>query len=190
MEPTRDRRAKAEQKQRRKLQQHVGLGRMVILVLIAVSLVNQLLLLLKVNYHFLVSMAVPYYLNWLAVQLGANSGVTALKVVGALVTIFMYLAFAFCWMQSARRREYLATVMYLYMADTVLLVLFAFALLNNPFSCLLEILLHLAVLAVLFDAKRNGEQLQRMMSRKRTQPGSANRRPAQRPRHPDSHYSR
>ena len=70
MENTRERRETAGQKKRRSLLQHIGLGRTVILLLLTVSLLNQLLLLLKVNYHFLFSTAVPYYLNWLAEQKG------------------------------------------------------------------------------------------------------------------------
>ena len=59
MENTRERRGNTDQKMRRSLLQHIGLGRTMILLLLIVSLLNQLLLLLKVNYHFLFSTAVP-----------------------------------------------------------------------------------------------------------------------------------
>lgn len=176
METTRDRREVAEQKTRRKLRQHIGLGRTAILLLLAVSLVNQLLLLLKVNYHFLFSAAVPYYLNWLAQKLGENEGVTFFKVFALLATVVIFAVYIACWMFSAQRREYLKTAMVLYCVDTVLLVIFAFALLNNPFSCLLEILTHLIGIALLYDGHRSAQQLM-SMSRKR--------RPARRSTQPD-----
>lgn len=170
MENTRERRGNTDQKMRRSLLQHIGLGRTMILLLLIVSLLNQLLLLLKVNYHFLFSTAVPYYLNWLAEKLGSSAGVTPLKVVAVIVTLLSFIAYAACWMLSAQRRDLLKTALFLYCADTVLLVIFAVALLNNPFSCLLEVLVHLIGIALLYDAHRSAQQLRRMSKKKKSRP--------------------
>lgn len=170
MATTRGRRGTAGQRVRQKLQQSIGLGRTAILLLLVVSLINQLLLLLKVNYHFLFSTAVPYYLNWLARKLGGPAGVTPLKVIAVILTLLIYFLYVACWIQSARRREYLKTALLLYCADTVLLVIFAFALLNNPFSCLLEVLVHIIGIAVLYHAHRSAQQLRQMSRKKRAKP--------------------
>lgn len=170
MATTRERRGTADQKIRKKLHRHIGLGRTAILLMLAVSLLNQLLLLLKVNYHFLFSTAVPYYLNWLARKLGGPAGVTPLKVIAVILTLLIFFVYVVCWILSARRRNYLKTALLLYCADTVLLVIFAFALLNNPFSCLLEILVHLIGIGVLYNAHRSAQQLRRMSKKKKPRP--------------------
>lgn len=170
MATTRERRRPAGQRVRQKLRQSIGLGRTAILLLLAVSLLNQLLLLLKINYHFLFSTAVPYYLNWLARKLGGPAGVTPLKVLAVILTLLIYSLYLACWVLSARRRDYLKTALLLYCADTVLLVIFAFALLNNPFSCLLEVLVHIVGIVVLYHAHRSAQQLRQMSRKKRTRP--------------------
>jgi hypothetical protein len=146
----------------------VGVVGLVLMIL--VSLLNQLLLLLKVNFHFLFSASVPYYLNWLARKLGGPAGVTPLKVIAVIVTLVIYFAYVACWLFSARRKDYLKTALLLYCADTVLLVIFACALLNNPFNCLLELLTHLLVVAVLYTAHRAAQQLSRMPKKKKSAP--------------------
>ena len=62
------------------------------------------------------------------------------------------------------------TALLLYCADTVLLVIFACALLNNPFNCLLEVLTHLIVIAVLYMAHRAAQQLRRMPKKRKPRP--------------------
>lgn len=170
MATTREQRGTASQRLRRKLQQQIGLGRTALLLVLLVSLLNQLLLLLKVNFHFLFSASVPYYLNWLARKLGGPAGATPLKVIAVIVTLLIYFVYVACWLFSARRRDFLKTALLLYCADTVLLVIFACALLNNPFNCLLEVLTHLIVIAVLYMAHRAAQQLRRMPKKRKPRP--------------------
>ena len=170
MENTRERRPSAGQKMRRKLLQRIGLGRTAILLLLVVSLINQLLLLLKVNYHFLFSTAVPYYLNWLAGKLGGAAGVTPLKVFSVIISLAIYAAYVACWMLSAGRRDFLKTALWLYGADTILLVVFAFALLQNPFSCLLELLIHLIGIVVLYYAHISAQELTKLARKGKRRP--------------------
>lgn len=170
MATTREQRGTASQRLRRKLQQQIGLGRTALLLVLLVSLLNQLLLLLKVNFHFLFSASVPYYLNWLARKLGGPAGATPLKVIAVIVTLLIYFVYVACWLFSARRRDFLKTALLLYCADTVLLVIFACALLNNPFNCLLEVLTHLIVIAVLYLAHRAAQQLRRMPKKRKPRP--------------------
>lgn len=178
MENTREQRKPAGPNIRRKLLQHIGLGRTALLLLLTASLINQLLLLLKVNYHFLFSAAVPYYMNWLAGKLGGPAGVTPLKVFAVILSILTYVVYVACWVFSARRRDLLKAALWLYCADTLLLVIFAFAFLNNPFSCLLEVLVHLIGIALLYDAHRSAQYL-RKISRKRKPRPTAQEAPTQ-----------
>ena len=73
---------------RKKLRQQIQWGRMGLLVILAVSLLNQILLLCKVNYHFHFSAALPYYLNWLSRQMGLD-GFKAMAVRALLWVMMM-----------------------------------------------------------------------------------------------------
>lgn len=153
------RRMPPEKRLRLRLRQQVGWGRNALLAMMAVTLVNQFLLLLHVEYHFLISAAVPYYLNWLVRELGATGTFPGLATV---VTVLLYGAYLVCWFQSVQRKEWLIAALGLYGLDTLLLAIFAFTMLENPSSCLLELLTHGVIIAVLAVSVRAAEQLSRM----------------------------
>lgn len=157
----------AEKKHRAKLRQQVGFGRIAMVVMVAISLLNQLLLLLNVNYHLHFSAAVPYYLHWLARQLSAQMNVTLFKVFAALLTILIFVVYVACWLLSAQRSEWLLAALGLYSVDTLLLVIFSFTLLENPVSCLLEILTHCVGIWLLWNAVRGAQGLRRAPRRRR-----------------------
>lgn len=166
------RRSDPERLLRRQLRQRVEWGRLALLVIVGVSLINQILLLFGARFHFLPSAAMPYYLNWLARQLD----MTGFKVVATLLTPIFYVAYLACWLLSARQKEWMMAALGLYGVDTVLLVVFALALLANPASCLLEILIHGLLLVVLFFAFQAHERLSRMPRRRRPAPQTAEQR--------------
>lgn len=129
---------------RRQLRRRAGWGQMALLGILAVTLLNQILLWCGIGYHFLFSAAMPYYLNWLAGQLpGAG-----LKVIVTLVTLALYGGFGLCLLRSGQRKWYW-NAMVLYGVDTAALIVFALALLENPVSCLLEVLVHGLALGLL-----------------------------------------
>ena len=149
----------AEKRLRLRLRQQVNWGRTALLAMLAITLLNQVLLMLHVEYHFLISAAVPYYLNWLVRQLGATGAFPALATV---VTLGLYAGYAACWLMSAQRKEWLIAALGLYGLDTLLLIIFSVTMLKSLASCLLEILTHGVVIAVLVMAVRAAEQLSRM----------------------------
>lgn len=169
MENTRQQRGSKEQKIRHSLLRRIGIGRTAIILLLAFTLLNQLLFWLKVNYHFLFSAAVPYYLNRMAREFGA-AGVTPLKVIAGLVSPIYFVAFGACWLLSAQRRDIIKTAMLLYCADTLLLVVVALGFIEDPMTCLLELLVHLIGVIILYDANRSARQLRRMSKKKKTRP--------------------
>lgn len=148
---------------RRQLRQRIEWGRWGILGIMAITLINQILLLCGEGYHFLFSAAIPYYLNWLAIQLD----ITAFKAVATILTLLLYVAYAACWLLSGRQREWMMAALGLYGVDTILLIIFALTLLENPTSCLLEVLVHCLCMVLLFFAYRAAEQLSRMPRRRR-----------------------
>lgn len=154
---------------RLRLRQQVEWGRLGMLAMVAVTLVNQLLLALGVDYHFLFSAALPYYLNWSLKELGIRG---AASVFAGLLTVAVYVAYLACWLLSGRRREWLAAALGLYAVDTLLLIIFAFTMLESAAACVLEILTHGVLIAVLFVALQAAQRLSRM-PRIRRLPNSA-----------------
>lgn len=155
---------------RRQLRQRLEWGRMAILVLVAVSLLNQILLWCGVRFHFLTAPAMTYYINWLARQLDMGG----FKVLATMMTLLLYVAYLACWLLSARKKEWMMAALGLYGVDTVLLVVFALVLLENPASCLLEVLVHCLILALLFFAFQAAERLSKIPRRRRPIQNSQN----------------
>lgn len=145
---------------RKKLQRQIGWGQVALLAIFVVSLVNQLMLGLGIGYHFLFSAAMPYYLNWMAGQL-SNGGFT---VVAVMATVALYIAYGLCLLRSGQRQWFWAGLV-LYGVDTVLLLVFALVLLENPLSCLLELLVHGAAMAVLIHSWKARIRLSEMPPR-------------------------
>jgi hypothetical protein len=81
-----ERQASTQSRQRIRLRQKVVLGRWLLLAITCVSLINLLFLLFKVNYHFHLSAALPYYLNWLGVKLSEYSSVVGYQVFAGILT--------------------------------------------------------------------------------------------------------
>ena len=147
-----------------KFRHQVAAGRLALLALTGLTLVNLLLLCFRAEYHFLLSGAVPYYVNWLCVKLNA-AGIWS--VLSALLSLVLVAFYGACWLLSHQRRICLTAAAAAYALDTVLLVIFAFTLVGNPASCILEILTHLAVLALLVTAEQAAGALQRIRQRAR-----------------------
>lgn len=147
---------------RKQLQRRMGWGQLALLGILVVSLINQLMLWAGVNYHFLFSAAMPYYLNWVAGQLSS----AGFSFIATVVTLALYGAYGLCLLRSHQQQWYWAG-MALYALDTVLLIIFALALLENPLSCLFELLVHVVVLALLMQSWKARLMLRRMPPRSR-----------------------
>lgn len=152
---------------RQKLQQNVSIGRISLLVILAVSLLNQLLLLVGVKYFFLFGASIPYYLNWLGQALSEYYHVTGYKVVALLIALALFAAYAISWMLSAKHWKWMRLGLILYCADTLFMIAFAIAFLLNPLSCVLWVLIHLVGVGLLYKAFRSGQQLERRSRRRR-----------------------
>ena len=154
-----DRRASSN---KAKIRHQIMAGRWVLLAVAGLTLVNHLMLLCGAAYHFWISAATPYYVNWLGAELGLSGAWPVVNVLLALVLDGFFIA---CWALSRRRRVFLTAALAGYALDTLLLVIFAFTLLRNPASCILEILTHLVVTYLLLTADQAAGALQRMRQR-------------------------
>lgn len=166
MEATRERRKTAGQSRRQKLQRSVSKGRLALLVILVVSLLNQLLLLLDVDYFFLFGASVPYYLNWLGQKLSIYHQVTWYKIIAMLLSIAVFAGYVVCWLKSARGWKWMRTGLVLYCVDTLFMIVFAIAFLMNPVSCILWLMIHLVGVGILYKAFRSAQELQRRSRRR------------------------
>ena len=147
---------------RAKFRTQAAAGRYALLAVAGLTLVNLLLLLFRAEYHLLISAAVPYYVNWLCVKLGVSWFWWVLAVLLAVAMVGFYCG---CWYLSHQRRMFLTAALGAYAIDTLLLVIFAFTLVENFASCILEILTHGAVLYLLVTADAAVAALGRMRRR-------------------------
>lgn len=148
---------------RKRMRRRLNLGRTSLPVMVSVTLVNQLLLAMGVNYHFLFSAAMPYYINWTVRELDLRG---AVPVLSAVLSVGLCSVFLTCWMLSRRRRGWLRAALGLYTLDTLALLVFAVTVLRNPAACLLEALTHAVLLALLAYAVAAEEQLRRKPQRR------------------------
>jgi hypothetical protein len=146
------------------LRHQVAAGRCALLAVTGLTLVNLILLICKAEYHFLLSGAVPYYVNWLCAKLDSA---WIWLLLAAILSVGLTVLYGACWVLSQRRRIFLTAAVGFYALDTLLLVIFAFTLVGNPASCALEVLTHLAVLALLAVSERAAGEMQRMRRRPR-----------------------
>lgn len=145
-----------------KFRSQAAAGRYALLAVAGLTLVNLLLLLFRAEYHLLISAAVPYYVNWLCVKLGASWFWWVLAV---LLAVAMVVFYGGCWYLSHRGQVFLKAALLVYALDTLLLVIFALTLVENFASCILEILTHGAVLYLLVTADGAVAALGRMRRR-------------------------
>ena len=149
------------------LRRQVTCGRLALLALIGLSLINQLLLIFGVNYHFWISAAVPYYLNWFCVLVNAGA---ITRVLAGAATVMIYITYIGCLVFSQKKQYWMTLCLGLYGLDTLLLAIFSFTLLSNPISCLLEIAVHIGCLVLLVMADQAAGQLNRMKRPPRRRP--------------------
>ena len=145
------------------IRHQLSAGRWALLAMAGLTVINQLMLLWGAEYHFWLAAAVPYYVNWFWVKLEL-SGIWPVALV--LLSLALDGFFFVCWALSRRRRIFLTAALAGYALDTLLLVIFAFTLLRNPASCILEIGCHLAVVYLLMTAEQASGALQRMRQRR------------------------
>ncbi len=158
-----NRRQDPQRRRRLQLCKQVEWGRWAILGILAVTFLNQLLLWFGVEYHLLFSAAMPYYLNWLAGELGGG----ALKFIATVLTIALYVAYAACWLLAGHRRDWMAAAIGLYAVDTLILLVFSITLLANPVSCILELITHMVALVPMLIAYQSAKELARMARARR-----------------------
>ncbi len=149
------------------LQRQVNMGRYMVLGTVIITAVDILLLLFNADFYISYSFAAAYYLVWLgkgfdngfALDMSATGIYTRTGLVMALVLLA---ALALLWYLSRREDKWLKISMAVLAVDAVALLIFAFLLLEEPLSCLWELVIHIAVIWEINKALSAGKQLAAM----------------------------
>ncbi len=128
----------------------IKLARYMLLATVIVTVLNIVFLLGNVDLYISYCAALPYYLVWLGklfdngLRLGAVNG--EFTATGLLMAIILLSGWLVVWWLSLRRKAWLTTGLILVTVDLGILLAVACLLMGSLFSCLWEIVLHVAVI--------------------------------------------
>ena len=150
------------------LNRQIAGGRYALLLIFLLTIVNLVLLLVDADRYFLFSASLPYYLT--LVGMGLDNNFTPLRwdVIGTytltalVISAVILLLYLLCLILSTKRLGWLAGALVLFVLDSVALVVFTFALYENPAVNLMDGFLHLWAIVELFQAVRANRKLKQL----------------------------
>lgn len=153
------------------LQSKVNTGRHSLLLILAFTVVNLLMVVLDSSTYFLFSASVPYYLTLYAKGIDndfvngpwtENGPVT---IVALIVSAVILLLFLLCWLLSRKRTGWLVPALVLFILDTLALAWCTLNLVNDPAGNLVDFVFHFWAIWELIQAIRCGSRLKKLPAR-------------------------
>ena len=143
-------------------------GRSSLLMILIFTAVNLLFIVLDVDRYFLFSASVPYYLTMIgkgidngfvdgAWEINGTYAITGLVISAVILAIYLL-----CWLLSKKKTGWLTAALVLFLLDTLALVVFTFALYDDPMINLMDFLLHGWVIWELFRAVRSAAKRKKL----------------------------
>ncbi len=133
------------------LQRQVNMSRYMILGTVIITLVNYILLFTRADFYITYSAAVPYYLAWLGLGMDNNfapvwnvAGTYAFT--GLVMGLVILIGYMLLWWFAKKDILWVKVAMGLLIVDTLALLFFAFAVLDNPITRIWELVIHVAVI--------------------------------------------
>ena len=152
------------------LQRAISSGRTSLLMILILTVVNLLFTILDLDQYFLFSASVPYYLTMLGkgIDNGFLDGAWDINgtytITGLVISAVILAVYLLCWLMSKKKTGWLTAALVLFLLDTLALVLFTFALYDNPMVNLVDFLLHGWAIWEMFRAIRSSTRLKRMQT--------------------------
>ena len=134
-------------------QQKYNIARTNLLLMIAFTLLNIILLFAKANYMMLFSATVPYF----SVVIGMEDGSGMLLVPSILVAAITLILYFLCWLLSKRSWVWMIVALVLFALDSLVLV--GLYVMMQEASGILDFLIHGWVLYYLIMGVKYGKQL-------------------------------
>lgn len=143
-------------------------GRSSLLLILIFTVVNLLFIVLDVDRYFLFAASVPYYLTSLGKGMdngfvnGAWDTNGTYTVTALIISVVILAFYLLCWLLSKKKTGWLTAALVLFILDTVALVLFTFALYDNPMVNLVDFLLHAWAIWELGKGAKAGGRLKKL----------------------------
>lgn len=169
------------------LERQHSTGQYMLLATPLATVVNIILLLTQADIMIPYCAAVPYYLTMLGYHFDGFT-IYSYTATGLVIAAVLLLGWLLVWWMSRKRVAWMKAGFILVIVDTVFLALFAFTFLENPASCLLEGLLHIAVIYEVHVGLKAHGQLERLQ-REQAAPVPAPFEPWEEETPADSEYS-
>ena len=156
------------------LSSKIGGGRHSLLLIVAFTVVNLLMVVLDSSTYFLFSASVPYYLT--LYSKGIDNGFVdgpwpengPVTIVALIVSGVILLLFLLCWLLSRKRTGWLVPALVLFVLDCLALI--GICVWAQDFSGILDIAFHAFVLYYLIMGVKYGNQLKNLPSEEEEQP--------------------
>lgn len=134
-----------------------------LLATVLTTVANIVLLLAKASFLIPYCAALPYYLTMLGYLFDGYT-LASYTAIGMAMAFVLLAGWLLVWWLAKRRTGWLKVGLVLVILDTVALAIIAFLFLENPASCLLEGLLHLAVIYEIHVGLKAHKQLAQIQS--------------------------
>lgn len=135
-----------------------------LIVVIAFTVINLILLLTESNTYFLFSASVPYFLTafGMGMDIGlGNPGIGVYTTTALVISAVIVAAYLLCWILSKKRSGWFVVAAVLFIIDTVLLVLVSLGL-DALGENIVNLIFHAWVLVELFQAIAAAKKLKNM----------------------------
>lgn len=144
-------------------------GRYALLLILIFTVVNLAFLLLDTGRYFLFSASVPYYLTALGILMDV-SGFGVYTTTALVISAVILVVYLLCWLLSKKRGVWLTVALVLFILDTIGLAVAAFTLLEEPASCILDLVFHiLAIVALVQGVVYSGKLKRHLAAEKAAQ---------------------
>ena len=134
-------------------QSKYNIARSNLLLALAFTAINIVLILVGADLYFLFSATIPRYAAVIGVGVAAQTGMTVSLVIFGAIAIVLTLPYLICWIFSKKHYGWMIGALIYFSLDTAVLVLF---LLMGDFTPIVDILIHAWVLYYLILGVKNG----------------------------------
>ena len=151
----------AKVESRENLLRKIGSARISMLLIMVFTVINMVMVAMNADSYFLFSISVPYYLSALGMLMDAGTMGTY-TVTGLIIGAVILAVYLLCWILSRKKAGWLTAALVLMLLDTAALVLFTFALYEDPTANLMDFIFRAWILWKLFKGSSATRKLKKL----------------------------
>ena len=129
------------------LTKKISAGRYSLQLIILLTVVNTVFLLADSDHYYVFSASIPYYLTAFGMGMdeALSGGIGTFTIIAVVIGVLVMGVYALCWACCEKKPGWLTAALVLFSVDTVGLLVVSFALLDDPFLNILDIIIHALV---------------------------------------------